>query len=671
MKKIYNLLIIAALLAVSCEKSVVESPTVETEPEQEIVYPEIQVALSVDTKTTISDNGDSFSIAFAVDDDIAVFNGEKDEDTHLPCRYRCTRIEGGVAYFSYNPTSDDERAIVPDTELAEIVAIYPFRETTTSEFEGHGAGTVKFRFVNSHESSSKSFAKTSLPLVASAASGSPLTFHHTLGMLQLNLQGSDCAVKQIVVESDQKIAGNGSVSYASATPTLDIFEDAYSATTSFYKATYAFGGDDGIALTSEGTPFYIGLPEGTHNLNLIITDADGNSMTISAPSVPISRGVVLPTTIPYTADPLTNVTNLSAFGHFANCYVVSKAGNYCFNARKPDGTLVSGASATWVWASSSVFSGGATESILNENLIDNISLSNGKIYFSTPKEMSTSNCGNVVVAVLDGSKNIQYTWHLWLTPSPSLIEVAELTIMDRNLGAGAAGYTNQNSYGNFYQWGRKDPILGGMAPSKNNAGSEDSAFSGGVSQYYIINTAAEITDLPSAWQSAPASGFGTTVEAGAQHPLTMAKSTAVPGYDSSDKTTPWCDRQNGNSNPCPYGYRVLSDAQFAALVATGVAQSVSGDYGKVMLGSLLNVPRAGFRRGNGGKYTNSALDASGSCYGRYYTDNVNSSTASQGDYYQFIWGYNTETSKYTFSSTQTYSGSIDAYNACSVRCVKE
>ena len=241
MKKIYNLLIIAALLAVSCEKSVVESPTVETEPEQEIVYPEIQVALSVDTKTTISDNGDSFSIAFAVDDDIAVFNGEKDAEDHLPCRYRCTRIEGGVAYFSYNPTSDAERSIVPDTELAEIVAIYPFRGTTTSEFEGYGAGTVKFRFVNSHESSSKSFAKTSLPLVASAAAGSPLTFHHTLGMLQLNLQGSDCAVKQIVVESDQKIAGNGSVSYTSATPTLDIFEDAYSATTSFYKATYAFG----------------------------------------------------------------------------------------------------------------------------------------------------------------------------------------------------------------------------------------------------------------------------------------------------------------------------------------------------------------------------------------------------------------------------------------------
>ena len=157
MEKIYNLLIIAALLAVSCEKSVVESPTVETEPEQEIVYPEIQVALSVDTKTTISDNGDSFSIAFAVEDDIAVFNGKKGAEDHLPCRYRCTRIEGGVAYFSYNPTSDAESAIVPDTELEKIVATYPYRGTTTCGYGTYGSETVKIRMVNAPSSS---FCKT-------------------------------------------------------------------------------------------------------------------------------------------------------------------------------------------------------------------------------------------------------------------------------------------------------------------------------------------------------------------------------------------------------------------------------------------------------------------------------------------------------------------------------
>lgn len=644
MKKIYNLLIIAALLAVSCEKSVVESPTVETEPEQEIVYPEIQVALSVDTKTTISENGDSFSIAFAVDDDIAVFNGEKDAEDHLPCRYRCTRIEGGVAYFSYNPTSDAEKAIVPDTELAEIVAIYPFRGTTTSEFEGYGAGTVKFRFVNSHESSSKSFAKTSLPLVASAAAGSPLTFHHTLGMLQLNLQGSDCAVKQIVVESDQKIAGNGSVSYASATPTLDIREDAYSTTTSFYRATYSFGGDEGIALTSEGTPFYIGLPEGTHNLNLIITDADGKSMTISAPSVPISRGVVIPTTLPYTADPLANVTNLSAFGHFANCYVVSKAGNYCFNARKPDGTLVSGTKAAWVWAAGDACKDQAS---LPTTMMTSVSYENGKIYFSIPSNITYSKGGNVVLGVIDSSNNILYSWNVWLTTSDiSDQTVSGITVMDRNLGAAqkfdVASYAATNllhAKGSYYQWGRKDPFLGQRNSSNDSAGN---AFKTNPGQYYVLNT--ELVNVDS-WKANQSIDATSSV-----YPVYMASS--APSGASK-----WSDI--ANANPCPYGYRVLNNSEFASLVSAGLSQAVldgNAGYAQVILGSVINLPRVGRRKGGDGLITNCATNA------RYYSDDYE--TGSNAYCYLF------NSSDWTTTDVGATNPTLNANNACSVRCVK-
>lgn len=665
MEKIYNLLIIAALLAVSCEKSVVESPTVETEPEQEIVYPEIQVALSVDTKTTISDNGDSFSIAFAVEDDIAVFNGKKGAEDHLPCRYRCTRIEGGVAYFSYNPTSDAESAIVPDTELTEIVAIYPFRGTTTSEFEGYGAGTVKFRFVNSHESSSKSFAKTSLPLVASAAAGLPLTFHHTLGMLQLNLQGSDCAVKQIVVESDQKIAGNGWVSYASSTPTLDIREDAYSTTTSFYRATYSFGGDEGIALTSEGTPFYIGLPEGTHNLNLIITDADGNSMTISAPSVPISRGVVLPTTIPYTADPLANVTNLSAFGHFANCYVVSKAGNYCFNARKPDGTLVSGESATWVWASGEAFNSAAnqTETRMNAKMMANISMSGGKIYFSVPSDFTV---GNVVLGIVDGSSNLLYTWHIWLT-SDDMADITTdgITVMDRNLGAGAlydvsAGSTTplQAGKGCFYQWGRKDPILGGRNTASSSG--ESTAFTNGsTGQFYILNT--NIPTVADGWKVVK--NLDTTIEGGAANPVTMTQDqTGTPGYIAGS-TADWGSRSN--ANPCPYGYSPISKAQIETLKEAGMVASYlssSNGWWQVALGtSGVIFPRGGARNYSDGK---AFYSTGASSYAACWTNSASSATASYVA--KVTWASNTalNDSPWTVSASRNSFG----YN---VRCVKD
>ena len=659
MKKIYSLMIFAALLAVSCGKSVVESPDVEPETEQETVYPEIQVALSVDTKTAITDNGDdTFSVAFEVDDDIAVFNGTKDEETHLPCRYRCTRIDGGVAYFSYNPTSDAERAIVPDTELTEIVAIYPFRGTTTSWYEGYGSGTVKFRMLNTQSSSSKSFVKASLPLVASAAAGSPLAFHHTVGMMQLNLTGSGVAVKKIVVTSDQKIAGNGYVEYESATPTLNIYEDAYPDAGSFYKATYTFGGDSGIDLTAEGTPFYIGLPEGTHNLSLLITDADDNTMLISAPSVPIFRGVVIPTTLTYTADPLANLTNLSEFGHFANCYVVSKAGNYCFNARKPDGTLVSGTNATWVWAAGDACK---DQTSLPSTMMTSVSYANGKIYFSIPSDITYSKGGNVVLGVIDGSNNILYTWNVWLTDT-SLTDMevtptsSSVTLLDRNLGAATVFDVSKDAThllqakGSYYQWGRKDPF-----PGQRNATNESTTpFTPTSSQYSVLNTSLEKVD---SWKGGQT--FATkTAESFSASPIYMSSSMV------SD-VSKWSDI--ANANPCPYGYRVINDSEFSSLVTSGMTAGVnasSSNYVAAKLGAgpaYVYFPRVGRRRGTAvsgsvaGAITAHATDA------RYYSDNYASSSNANHYYFKF--------SDSSFDGTPSNT-TINANNACSVRCVK-
>ncbi len=655
MKKIYSLLIFAALLAVSCGKSVVESPAVEPEPEQETVYPEIQVALSVDTKTTITDNGDSFSIAFAVDDDIAVFNGEKDEDTHLPCRYRCNRIDGGVAYFSYNPTTDAEREIVPDTELAIIVATYPYRGTTTCGYETYGDGTVKIRMVNAPSSSSSGFAKSALPLIAYADAGEQLTFHHTVGLMQLKLEGSEVNIKKIAVTSDKNIVGDAKVAYAASEPSLEVVgEDGTGGISNFKKATYTFNDASGLPLDSDGVDFYIGLPEGTHNLSLLITDADDNTMLISAPSVPISRGVVIPTTLTYTADPLANLTNLSEFGHFANCYVVSKAGNYCFNARKPDGALVSGDSATWVWASGEAFNSAAnqTEARLNAKMMDNISLRGGKIYFNVPSDFTV---GNVVLGIVDGSSNLLYTWHIWLT-SDDIEDVTAggITVMDRNLGAGKAcnpaGETNadwQLTRGNYYQWGRKDPILG---IRNNTAENTSSAYASGNSWYSVLNT--DISNV-SAWSYNGDFG-GVTIEDGAKYPVTMAASKKVPGYIADDKSTLWSERPN--ANPCPYGYTIISSSQFETLIDAGTPTvSVYNSFGLVNLGGGIMLPRAGMRYGSDGTARSITTDA------RYYTDNPGTSDG-QGYAYRFI------TSGSTFSSATLTS--YDAYNACSVRCVK-
>ena len=645
MKKIYSLLIFAALLAVSCGKIVVESPAVEPEPEQETVYPEIQVALSVDTKTTITDNGDSFSIAFAVDDDIAVFNGEKDEDTHLPCRYRCNRIDGGVAYFSYNPTTDAEREIVPDTELAIIVATYPYRGTTTCGYETYGDGTVKIRMVNAPSSSSSGFAKSALPLIAYADAGEQLTFHHTVGLMQLKLKGSEVNIKKIAVTSDKNIVGDAKVAYAASEPSLEVVgEDGTGGISNFKKATYTFNDASGLPLDSDGVDFYIGLPEGTHNLSLLITDADDNTMLISAPSVPISRGVVIPTTLTYTADPLANLTNLSEFGHFANCYVVSKAGNYCFNARKPDGTLVSGESATWVWAAGDACK---DQTSLPSTMMTSVSYANGKIYFSIPSNITYSKGGNVVLGVIDGSNNILYTWNVWLTTSDiSDQTVAGITVMDRNLGAAqkfdVASYTATNllhAKGSYYQWGRKDPFLGQRNSSNDSSGK---AFQANPGQYYVLNTDLVNVDSWKANQSIDATSSA--------YPVHMASS--VPSGSSK-----WSDIVN--ANPCPYGYRVLNNSEFASLVSAGLTKAVlegNTGYAQVILGEEINLPRVGRRKGGDGLITNCTINA------RYYSDDYG--TGSNAYCYLF------NSSDWTTTDVAATNPTLNANNACSVRCVK-
>ncbi|MBQ5715677.1 MAG: hypothetical protein IIV60_04890, partial [Alistipes sp.] len=73
--------------------------------------------------------------------------------------------------------------------------------------------------------------------------------------------------------------------------------------------------------------------------------------------------------------------------------------------------------------------------------------------------------GNALVGAYDEAGEIIWSWHIWLTDSDvEAISTSVGDIMDRNLGA----YSNSNgskdteaiydSYGMYYQWGRKEPF---------------------------------------------------------------------------------------------------------------------------------------------------------------------------------------------------------------------
>ena len=210
----------------------------------------------------------------------------------------------------------------------------------------------------------------------------------------------------------------------------------------------------------------------------------------------------------------------------------------------------------------------------------------------------------------------------------------------------------QAGKGNFYQWGRKDPFPGGRNSSTGTI--EATPFGTTNSQYNIINTEASINNV-SEW-GANADLGGVSAEDGASHPVTLAKSAKVPGYDSSDTTTPWCGRTN--ANPCPYGYRVMNKSEFSTLIGLGAVASNYNNFGQMKLADAIILPRAGFRAGTTG----------GSQYGqtsaRYYRNDVSDTEATKGYAYKFDWS---NTSTYSSYTETTY----NAYNACSVRCVKQ
>lgn len=166
--------------------------------------------------------------------------------------------------------------------------------------------------------------------------------------------------------------------------------------------------------------------------------------------------------------------NLSVRGT-ANSYLVTKAGKYYFSPTrgKSNADLSDIQKADWLWSD-------------KKNQLSDVKYENGKISFNASKDK-----GNGVIAAFDKNDNILWSWHIWITDDPTInlhhVANANYKLMDRNLGAISTEVDNPESYGLYYQFGRKDPFLGasivGVHSEKKN---ENKAFGDGT-RTYVIN----------------------------------------------------------------------------------------------------------------------------------------------------------------------------------------
>ncbi len=393
-----------------------------------------------------------------------------------------------------------------------------------------------------------------------------------------------------------------------------------------------------------------------------------------------------------------HTANIASF-KLANCYIVDAArvsesengtqfDGYCFFAKiignGKAGIITSGAQT--MYPTSEVIHPVSAHLLWESQLglITDVELKFEYVRFKLPNPNAK---GNAVIAVYDEDDNILWSWHIWITSSPTTqtfsIGSHEIEFLDRNIGATAATCTGANdalaTYGLYYQWGRKDPSMG--PPTYNY-----SPVNLNTASYYDFasdeKSAAEVVQFAQ-----------PSLQNSVENPMYLIMPTSQTlsylfnwshqrydflwGYNEATGMT-----SKTIYDPCPYGYRVPS-SELEDLFTRGEDSGTVGDYGYTVTvdGKNFFFPYAGFKGVDVGlnslicswKYVGQKGDYQSSTYCTN-ADETNSSGLSLYMHRSRI--YISKANEWKELQVGTYSGNvhIDYTNrrtAAPIRCVKD
>lgn len=245
----------------------------------------------------------------------------------------------------------------------------------------------------------------------------------------------------------------------------------------------------------------------------------------------------------------------------ANCYIVTEAGTYSFPTVKGCSSTSVGTvfKAKVIWESY-----GTDEKPEVGDIIASTYYKDNTVVFTTPE---TFREGNALIAAIDASNDILWSWHIWCTAEGYEEQVYANnagTMMDRNLGAVSATPGDVGALGLLYQWGRKDPFLSSSAINE------------------MIHPMSTIT-WPEEIESTSSTG---TFEYATKHPTTSISGKNVteeqtPGYFYT--TSDWMYNSPYNFlwksvktvyDPCPHGWRVCDGGPNGVWKVAGIPKYV-------------------------------------------------------------------------------------------------
>ena len=437
-----------------------------------------------------------------------------------------------------------------------------------------------------------------------------LAFTYLAGVVEVKVTGEQNLRKATLSSTNnRRLAGSGVVDMATDTPRLALGNDA-SKDVVFDCGTSGTSIEQGLTLR-----FVIPADDYAEGMTLTLEATTGQTYSIELGGCVVERNKV------FTYDDIrweshqNDGNDLSKLG-YANCYMIHAAGDYSFKTRLVDNTPVSGiAKVDWLWASS-------VEGESGNALVSNINYENGLVTFT-----ATGNEGNAVLAAFDEAGTILWSWHIWITDMPAIIDFKNNAIpqsggmtdgyycMDRNLGATSArredGY---ETFGLYYQWGRKDPFIGDRSEER----TRDKQNGGWMTLVEAFGNSHELTVCNPAYAEAEWVMTTTSVENGSiayatAHPMTYlygnpssskADWVMKDNFESSewnnivydaDKSL-WRPFQKSNYDPCPVGYQVPRKAMWVSLVSTScVFTQYEGFEYNAADGQSVWFPLAGYR----------------------------------------------------------------------------
>lgn len=446
------------------------------------------------------------------------------------------------------------------------------------------------------------------PAVAKSTTNN-LSLNYLCGVATVKITGPHI-LRQVTLagKNNRRLAGSGVVDLSTETARLSLNADAA-------KELSIDCGTAGVNVEN-GATFRFVLPAEDYSEGFTLTMLDTNGQTMS---MEIAGGVIARNSVTALSDvewlsAQGDNNNLSRMG-CANCYMVHMAGDYTFRTRYVDNTPVSNiAKVDWLWATK-------VEGKEGNALISNISYADGTVSFTASEHE-----GNALLAAFDSTGNIVWSWHIWMTDKPEVFDYQNNIIpqsngqtdgyycMDRNLGAtDATALGGYETFGLYYQWGRKDPFVGDATEER----ARDVQNGGWMNVTAPFGNSSSLTVCNSAYTQAAWSATATSAAIGSIEYATANPMTFLTGDPTSNKAdwlnlnnlgaeknniiydadkSLWRPFQKSNYDPCPVGYQVPRKAMWVSLLSTNcVHTEYKGFVNTTDSGQSVWYPSAGYR----------------------------------------------------------------------------